>query len=71
MKKLSPDTKLILAGVGAIVTLVLALVDLLPMVLREIMIVAALVLSILYIYFFYKNPENRKYRRKLPKDDEK
>ncbi len=71
MKKLSPDAKLILAGVGAIVTLVLALVDLLPMVLREIMIVAALVLSVLYIYFFYKNPENRKYRRKLPKDDEK
>lgn len=71
MKKLSPDTKLILAGVGAIVTLVLALVDLLPMVLREVMIVLALLLSVLYIYLFYKNPENRKYRRKRPKDAEK
>ncbi len=71
MKKLSPDTKLILAGVGAIVTLVLALVDFLPMVLREVMIVLALLLSVLYIYLFYKNPENRKYRRKLPKDEEK
>ncbi len=71
MKKLSPDTKLVLAGVGTIVALVLALTDVLPMVLREVMIVIALLLSVLYIYLFYKNPENRKYRRKRPKDEEK
>ncbi len=71
MKKLSPDTKLVLAGVGTIVALVLALTDVLPMVLREVMIVIALLLSVLYIYLFYKNPENRKYRRKRSKDEEK
>lgn len=71
MKKLSPDTKLVLAGVGAIVALVLALTDVLPMVFREVMIVIALLLSVLYIYLFYKNPENRKYHRKRPKDEEK
>jgi FtsH-binding integral membrane protein len=64
MKKLSSDKQLAIAIIVCIVTLVLALQDSLPMLLREICIIIALIAAAFYIVIFYRNPENRRHRRK-------
>ncbi len=71
MKKLSPDAQLFVAIAVCLVCLVLALQDFLPMVLREVLIIVALLAGVIYIVLFYKNPENRRRRRKKSETKDK